>query len=238
VRLGSDGAAGIVEVKDTGRGIAPALLPHVFDRFRQGDPNAQRQTGLGLGLSIARHMIELHGGTVTAASEGEGRGATFTIALPLHTATTAPSGVLSRDTSVRGRTLPRLEGVRVLIVEDEVDNRKVLAASLRHSGAQVECVDTAAAAFDKIPGWSPDVIICDIALPDLDGCAFLTQLRAREDGAVRAVPALALTVLGRPGEQARITAAGFEVFRQKPIDPVDLAHEVARLAQRRVAASS
>lgn len=230
IRLVSEGsAAARIDVADTGRGIARGLLPYIFDRFRQGDQSAERQSGLGLGLSIARHLIELHAGTVTAASAGEGRGATFTISLPLHK-TTAAAEIISRNAS-RGLALPSLEGVRVLIVEDEVDNRKVLATALRHSGAQVECVGTAADAFGVVPGWRPDVIVCDIALPDLDGCTFLTQLRALDGVAERAVPALALTVLGRPGEHARITAAGFEVLRQKPIDPIDLAHEVARLAQ-------
>ena len=126
--------------------------------------------------------------------------------------------------------MPQLNGVRVLIVEDEIDNRKVVAAALRHSGAEVQCIATAAGALDLMLTWRPDVLICDIGLPDLDGCAFLTELRARGDAA-STTPALALTVLGRPGEQARITAAGFDVFRQKPIDPVDLAHEVGRLAR-------
>lgn len=236
VRLATEGAAAArIDVADTGRGIARGLLPYIFDRFRQGDDRAERQAGLGLGLSIARHLIELHAGTVTAASAGEGRGATFTISLPLHNITAAAE-IIARDAS-RGLALPSLDGVRVLIVEDEVDNRKVLATALRHSGAQVECVGTAADAFSVIPGWRPNVIVCDIALPDLDGCSFLTQLRALDGVTERSVPALALTVLGRPGEHARIAAAGFEVLRQKPIDPIDLAHEVARLAQLGVTAA-
>jgi CheY-like chemotaxis protein/two-component sensor histidine kinase len=234
ILLGSDGTSSVIEVTDNGRGIAPGLLPYIFERFRQGEnPGGQRQSGLGLGLSIARHLVELHGGTVTAWSAGEGQGATFTITLPLQNAMIVPNTIAGRDAAARVQMLPRLQGVRVLLVEDEVDNRKVLATALRHSGAQVECAGTAGAAFAVMPSWQPDVIICDIALPDLDGCAFLTQLRASEVGGGKAVPALALTVLGRPNEQARITAAGFDVFRQKPIDPVDLAHEVARLAHRR-----
>lgn len=134
-----------------------------------------------------------------------------------------------RGHSIRG--IARLHGVRVLIVEDEADNRKVLAAALRHCGARVECSSTAAQGFERIREWDPDVLVCDISLPDLDGCSFLEQLRSHE-GRERVTPALALTVLGRPDEQARITAAGFDVFRQKRIDPVDLAHEVARLASR------
>jgi signal transduction histidine kinase len=230
VRLRRDGASGILEIIDTGRGIKPGLLPHVFERFRQGEDHNDRQSGLGLGLSITRHIVEMHGGAVGAASAGEGQGARFVIRLPLHTAV-AESGIVGRDAATRSAALPRLHGVRVLIVEDEVDNRKVLAAALRHCGAQVECSSTAAQGFERIREWDPDVLVCDIALPDLDGCSFLEQLRSHE-GHERITPALALTVLGRPDEQARITAAGFNVFRQKPIDPVDLAHEVARLASR------
>lgn len=232
VRLEREGSAGRIEVADTGRGIAPTLLPHVFERFRQGDSQtAERQSGLGLGLSITRHIVEMHGGSVGASSAGEGRGATFTIDLPLHGTVAAAGDIVSRDSSARTVALPQLDGVRVLIVEDEIDNRKVVAAALRHCGANVECTATAAAAVDLMLRWQPDVLICDISLPDLDGCAFMAELRSRGDAA-STTPALALTVLGRPGEQARIIAAGFDVFRQKPIDPVDLAHEVGRLARR------
>ena len=231
VRLRRKGVEGVIEVCDSGQGIAPALLPHIFERFRQGDDSAaERQSGLGLGLSITRHIVEMHGGSVSAASPAPGKGATFTIQLPLHTAV-LPQETTDRDTALRAVAMPRLDGVCVLIVEDEIDNRKVIATALRHCGAEVECSGSAAEAFDVLGRWEPDVIICDIALPDLDGCSFLTQLRSREaDG--HATPALALTVLGRPGEQSRITAAGFDVFRQKPIDPLDLAHEVGRLAGR------
>lgn len=231
IRLRRDDGYGVIDVSDSGQGIAPALLPHIFDRFRQGDGSTtERQSGLGLGLSITRHIVEMHGGSVSASSAGPGKGATFTIRLPLHAAV-HPDEIARRDAALRAATLPRLDGVRVMIVEDEVDNRKVLATALRHCGAEVECTGSAGEAFDVLERWEPDVLICDIALPDLDGCSFLTQFRAREAD-THATPALALTVLGRPGELSRINAAGFDVFRQKPIDPVDLAHEVGRLAGR------
>ena len=231
IRLIRDGSDGVIEVRDTGCGISPALLPHIFERFRQGDSDrAERQSGLGLGLSITRHIVEMHDGSVLASSGGDGEGATFSLRLPLHESVTVDE-IARRDATARTAAMPRLEGVRVLIVEDEVDNRKVLATAITHCGAEVQCAGTAADALIVIRDWKPDVLICDIALPDLDGCSFLTQLRARNDAAA-STPALALTVLGRPGEQARITAAGFDRFRQKPIDPVDLAHEVSRLARR------
>jgi signal transduction histidine kinase len=218
----------VIEVEDDGRGIPAPLLPRVFERFRQGDDQlTDRQSGLGLGLAIARHLVEMHGGEVGAASDGEGRGSTFTIRMPLHITTASTAKLIGRD--VQRATLPVLKDVRVLLVEDEMDNRNVLAAALKRCGAEVQCAGTAAAALDWMARWKPDVLICDIALPDMDGCALLGKIRAAADG--RTIPALALTVLGRPNEQARITAAGFQVFRQKPIDPVDLAHEVVRLAQ-------
>ena len=228
VHLRREEQEAVLEVVDSGQGLAPELVPHLFERFRQGGRQpGERQSGLGLGLSITRHIVEMHGGSVSASSPGPGKGASFSIRLPLHVAI-RPQDTTLRDTRLRATTLPRLDGVRVLIVEDEVDNRRVLAAALQHCGAAVECAGTAVEGFDLVAAWAPDVLICDIALPDLDGCAFLTELRARE----HTTPALALTVLGRPDEQSRIIAAGFDVFRQKPIDPVDLAHEVARLSGR------
>lgn len=229
VGLKREGALGVIEIRDSGRGISATLLPCVFDRFRKGDSSSDRLGGLGLGLAITRHLVEMHGGTVEAASEGEGEGATFTIRLPLHDTETRADEFVDRDAVRRMRRLPQLEGLRVLVIEDEVDNRKVVAAALQKCSAEVQCVGTAAAAFDRIASWHPHVLVCDIALPDLDGCSFLEQLRTQHGDVT---PALALTVLGRPGERARIKAAGFQGFRQKPIDLVDLTHEVARLAAR------
>lgn len=217
----------VIEVSDSGRGIEPGLLPFVFDRFRQGTDSAERQGGLGLGLAITRHLVEMHGGTVSAASEGAGKGATLTIRLPIQEEAAPGAPFVEREPGARV-SLPQLAGLRVLIVEDEIDNSHVLAAALKRCGAEVECSTTTAEGERLMDTWSPHVLICDIALPDRDGCTFLEELRQRG----RAVPALALTVLGRPQEQARILAAGFDVFRQKPIDPVDFAHDVARLAGR------
>lgn len=231
LHLRKEGTTAVLEISDTGRGIDATLLPHIFERFRQGDDqNTDRKSGLGLGLSITRHIIELHDGSVTASSEGDGKGATFVVRLPLHEISVEPEEMTARDHSVRSTELPSLAGVRIMIVEDEVDNRKVLAASLERCDAEVRCASTAAQAFQLAESWRPDVLICDIALPDLDGCDFLGELRARQQG-YQTVPALALTVLGRASEEERILAAGFDVFRQKPIDPVDLAHEAGRMAR-------
>lgn len=141
-----------------------------------------------------------------------------------------PSEFVDRDPADRMAALPRLDGIRVLIVEDDVDNRRVLAETIKQSGGDVRCADSAAGALDVLTDWTPTVIISDIALPDIDGCALLEQLRSQIPARAGTIPALALTVLGRPHEHDRIIAAGFDVLREKPIDPIDLAHEVARLA--------
>ncbi len=227
IALSRSGASAEIRIRDHGRGIAPELLPHVFDRFRQGGM-AEKHGGLGLGLAIARHLVELQGGTIAAASEGEGKGATFTLRLPLQMGTT--TRFTDRDQTDRMSRLPRLNGVHVLIVEDDIGNRDVIAAVMARCGATVECTSTAGDALARISRCRPDVIIADIGLPDIDGCAFLERLRQR--GADGDIPALALTVFGRAHEQERIRAAGFDVLRQKPIEPADLANEVARLAER------
>jgi len=229
VRLRREESAALIEISDSGPGISAELLPEVFDRFRQAKLSTERQSGLGLGLTIARELAEMHGGTIQAASDGEGKGATFTVRLPIQEFVAGPSEFVDRDAAVRMAALPRLDGIRVLIVEDDVDNRKVLTETIKQSGGEVRCTDTAAGALGFIADWTPTVIISDIALPDLDGCALLNQLRSLVPDRRRRIPALALTVLGRPDEHARIIAAGFDVLREKPIDPIDLAHEVARL---------
>jgi signal transduction histidine kinase/CheY-like chemotaxis protein len=233
VRLRRDASDALIDITDSGPGISPALLPHVFDRFRQAKLATDRQSGLGLGLTIARELVEMHGGSIHAASDGEGKGATFTVRLPVQEVVAEPSGFVDRDRMGRMAALPRLDGIRVLVVEDDVDNRKVLAETIKQSGGEVRGTDTAAGALRFIADWTPTVIVSDIALPDLDGCTLLEQLRSHLPGNGGTIPALALTVLGRPDEHARIIAAGFDVLREKPIDPVDLAHEIARLASAR-----
>jgi signal transduction histidine kinase len=230
VGLRRDASDALIEITDSGPGISPTLLPHVFDRFRQAKLATDRQSGLGLGLTIARELVEMHGGSIHAASDGEGKGATFIVRLPVQEVVAEPSDFVDRDPAGRMAALPRLDGIRVLVVEDDVDNRKVLAETIKQSGGEVRCVDTAAGALSFAAEWSPTVIISDIALPDIDGCALLEQLRSQLQANGGTIPALALTVLGRPDEHARIIAAGFDVLREKPIDPVDLAHEIARLA--------
>ena len=225
VRLKREGANTSIEVQDTGAGIDAELLPQLFERFRQGEPSAGRKGGLGLGLAISRYLVEQHGGGIEVRSDGSGKGATFTIRLPL--APVAATDFISREPN-RAADLADLRGVRVLIVEDQPDNRDLLAAVVEQCGAETRCSGTAGEALRVLGEWQPDVIVCDIALPDMDGCALLQAIGKRSK-----IPALALTVLGSAREEARVLAAGFAVFRQKPIEPADLAHEIDRLAGAR-----
>jgi PAS domain S-box-containing protein len=222
VRLDRSGSTAIIEIRDTGRGMSADLLPRLFTRFHQGDPAAKdRRGGLGLGLSLARHLTEQHGGEIHAASDGPGKGSVFTIRLPL--AAEGPEVFTARD-SERTSALPRLDNVRVLIVEDEADTREMLATVALQCGAEVLTKSTAMEAVDALSQWRPDVVVCDIVLPDHDGIWLLKRIRASSP-----VPAMALTVLDSLSQEAKIRAAGFDVFRQKPIEPSDFAHEIARM---------
>ncbi|HKB80990.1 MAG TPA: ATP-binding protein [Thermoanaerobaculia bacterium] len=224
VRLLRDGSDAVIEVRDTGRGIAPDLLPNLFQRFRQGDSASSRKAGVGLGLAISKYLVEQHGGTIRASSEGEGKGATFTVRIPL---TVEPaSNILQRDPN-RAGALADLSGIHVLVVEDESDNRKILSTVIERCGAEVRCARTGEDGLEILQQWEPEVMVCDIMLPGTDGCAFLLAARARTQAA-----ALALTVYGSSGEEERVRSCGFDAFRQKPIEPADLVHEIARLARR------
>jgi PAS domain S-box-containing protein len=215
-----------IEVQDTGLGIAADVLPQLFQRFRQADASSDRKAGIGLGLAISKYLVEQHDGSIFASSDGIGKGATFTIDLPL---TTEAADSFAKRQPTRVEEFPDLSGIRVLIVEDEADTRDVLATVIERCGGEVQCCATAADAFRDLQTWKPDVLICDIVLPDTDGCQFLQRLREQS-----AIPALALTVFGS-AEEARIRACGFDVFRQKPIEPADLAHEIYRLGAQRAA---
>lgn len=213
-----------LRVVDTGRGIAPQFLPHVFDRFTQADSSSTRSHGgLGLGLAIVRHLVELHGGEVRAASDGEGRGATFTVRFPVPAVAyvRAPAAA-SRPGSVT------LHGVRVLVVDDDADARELLRAVLVDNDAIVvtaSSVDEAVSAFRE---QAPHVVLCDISMPGRDGYEFVREARRlRGDG----VPIIALTAYARPEERNRLLGEGFFAHIPKPVDPFDLVREVARVAR-------
>ncbi|HEX2061332.1 MAG TPA: ATP-binding protein, partial [Thermoanaerobaculia bacterium] len=209
-----------VEVADTGRGIEPHFLPHVWDRFRQADSSTSRQHGgLGLGLAVVRHLVELHGGTVHAASEGAGRGATFAVALPL-ARLDDPAHQASRVNESRAHLL---HDRRILVVDDDDDARIVLAAMLRQFGAEVVKASSATEALGVLREGTFDAVVSDIAMPDDDGFSLVRRVRQSAQVPVIAVSALATGA----DDRQRALEAGFADFVRKPVDPHDLAVAVA-----------
>ena len=216
-------------VRDTGPGISPDLLPHVFEPFHQGK-DAPRLGGLGLGLAIVRHIVGLHGGRVRAESAG-GAGATFIVELPL-----AKDRFEDLDAeqdgwgvSEQGRGLASLEGLHVLIIEDESDARELLLAILRRAGAAAMAVASVAEALETLQRWKAEVLVSDIGLPDADGYALIQHVRALDAERGGAVPAIALTANARPENRSRALAAGFQMHIAKPVDPAELTHAIARV---------
>jgi signal transduction histidine kinase/ActR/RegA family two-component response regulator len=220
----------LLTVADTGAGIKREFLPHVFERFRQAESSTNRAYGgLGLGLAIVRHLVELHGGSVAVQSEGEGQGATFSVSLPVAAATRAaeraPAAV-----STEGPVGQSLAGLRLLIVDDEADAREVMRFMLERGGAQVRIADSAAQALDAIREERPDLLISDIGMPVEDGYVLVRRLRAMEEGLGRRLPAIALTAYASEEDTRRALAAGFDAHLSKPVDPARLIDIAAGLA--------
>jgi signal transduction histidine kinase len=216
VTVGLEVAGDVVRVmvRDTGRGIDPAFLPHLFEPFRQAETAGRRaRMGLGLGLAIARHLVELHGGTIEAASDGLGLGATITVTLPAdRTASATPRPVANEDGS------PPLAGVRIVLVEDEPDTRDALALMLGAAGADVVAVETARSAVEAIRARPPDVLMSDIGLPDEDGYDLIRTVRALEADHGGATPAIAVTAFARSSDSERALSAGYDLHLPKPIE--------------------
>ncbi|WP_206996788.1 ATP-binding response regulator [Trinickia mobilis] len=237
------GVEGEVEltVSDTGQGIKPEFLAHVFERFRQEDTGTTRQhSGLGLGLSIAKQLVEMHGGRIEAMSDGEGRGATFVVRLP--TANIEPV----RAAGSRAQPLetpPALAGLHVLIIEDEPDARELVERLLQERGATTTALDNAADALAAYEATLPDVVVSDIGMPGEDGYEFIRKLRALElaaserSGQSRTTPAAALSAFARSEDRRRALLAGFQTHIAKPVDPLELVVVVASLAGRTSALS-
>jgi CheY-like chemotaxis protein len=215
-------------VTDTGQGIAPELLPHVFDRFRQGDSSSTRHSGgLGLGLTLVREIVSLHGGTVSASSAGTGAGATFVVRLPLAPAHPAASEVNSPTVGA----LPQsLDGLSILVVDDEMDARTVVAETLRLEGARVTVTDSAGSAFQHLQavGAHFDILVTDIGMPDEDGYSLVRKLRTLQSG--RHMLAIAVTGYASKGDVAAAIQAGFDLHVPKPVDFDTFVPMVRRLA--------
>jgi PAS domain S-box-containing protein len=226
-----------IVVSDTGMGIEPEFLPHVFERFRQAEAGTTRMTGgLGLGLAIVRHIVEMHGGSVHAASAGAGQGATFRVRLPLMIV--HPEAFDGRREHPRTERLEPftgledLHGVRVLAVDDEPDALTLLRLVLESAGADVVAVSSALTALERIHQVRPHVVIADLGMHTMDGFELIARIRGSSDAAVRDVPAAALTAFARSEDRTRALRSGFEMHLAKPVDPGELVASVSALARR------
>lgn len=223
VSVESDAAAVRIKVKDTGVGIAPEFLPHVFDRFRQADSTTTRRFGgLGLGLAIVRQITEMHGGTVRVASDGLGHGTTFTVSLPIAVGE-------AQDDAEANQTMPDLHAADILVVDDDEQARRFIAAALQRAGAKVRDVSSAQDALVAIRDRTPAVLVSDIAMPGRDGFELLADVRNALALDESRLPAIAVTAFGGADDRERILAAGFQRYLVKPTDPFELARTVAEM---------
>jgi CheY-like chemotaxis protein len=222
-------------VTDNGQGIAPEFLSQVFERFRQADPSTtRRHGGLGLGLSIVKHLTELHGGSVRVESDGIGRGATFSIALPMQAVRREQENATDarRNAEVDEDSLKaELHGVKVLVVDDEDDSVAIVTRILERHGANVCGTYSMKEALEAFDPFSPDVVLSDIGMPEHDGYELISRLRALPDG--QRVPAVALTALARSDDRTRALRAGFQTHLAKPVDFAELVALVQNLASLR-----
>jgi len=229
-----------INVADTGEGIDAAFLPHVFERFRQADAStSRRHGGLGLGLSIVKQLVELHGGNIHAASGGNGRGATFTVALPVPALDVYQSPRESREQLLRAVTedlatavpVTNLTGIKVLVVDDEADARSLIERLLHECGATVITAGSAGEAMEHARNDEPDILISDIGMPKEDGYSLLRRIRQLGSETAR-IPAIALTAYARPEDRAKAIQAGYQLHFSKPVEAMKLIATVASLAKR------
>ncbi len=226
-----------IVVSDTGVGISREFLPHIFERFRQADAGTTRKHGgLGLGLAITRHLVELHGGTIEAVSDGLGKGTTFRVSLPVmivHRKGSPETKLAPDDDHVTTMSpIPNLRGVHILVVDDDGDALALLREILETTGAEVTTVDSAKAALLQLETARPDVLIADLGMPEMDGFELISQLRGARNTTIRDVPAAALTAYARSEDRAKALRKGFQMHLAKPIDPGELMAAVASLAGR------
>lgn len=227
VSLRYEGLQAQLTIHDTGKGISPEFMPHVFEYFRQADSSTTRKFGgLGLGLAIVRHLIEMHNGTVEVQSFGEGQGTTFTVTLPLMTTNSEITGepVLVAEEH-------DLQGVRVLVVDDEKDNLELIAFILEAAGATVTAVRSAQEALASLIEQTPDILISDIGMPTMDGYGLLEQIQKQSSQQLKQMPAIALTAYAGDVNREQALAAGFQAHLSKPVEPRELVAAIAELTQ-------
>jgi PAS domain S-box-containing protein len=219
-----------ISVRDTGCGIPPEFMPYLFERYRQADASAaRRKGGLGLGLSLVRQLVEMHGGSVTAESEGEDKGATFIVKLPVRAIYTAETERLP----LAGVKTRSLEGVWAAVVDDEANARELITSVLESHGARVTAFASAGEAFEMLTSERrPDVLVCDLAMPGEDGFSLVHKLREWEMAGYGLLPAIALTAFGRVEDRTRALYAGFQMHIAKPVEPVELVIVVRSLIER------
>jgi len=223
VQIARSGDMAELTVRDTGQGIPREFLPYLFDRFRQADASASRRHGgLGLGLALVRHIVELHGGTVSASSSGTNRGSAFVVRLPIASATMIVPAPATEPVT--------LKGIRILIVDDNEDGREMLKIALRDYGAIVDVAPGADEAMDILEGpLTPDVLISDIGMPDADGYDFIRRVRTARSATTRLLPAIAVTAYADPEDRIRATVAGYQAHLAKPVDAALVAASIASL---------
>jgi len=220
-----------IEVRDNGIGIERAFMPHLFDRFTQANSSSTREHhGIGLGLAIARQLVELHGGTISAGSDGPGTGATFCVKLPIRTL--PPAELADEPAPSWNRIAGDLTGARVLVVDDDPDTRETLALMLARSGAAVTTAASADEAFAQLRASAFDVLLSDLAMPSRDGYSLIEQVRQAADDRLRRMPAIAVSAHAREEERARAIAAGFHLHVAKPVGPHELIGAVGALLSR------
>jgi CheY-like chemotaxis protein len=236
-----------VVISDTGQGIDPLFLPHLFDRFSQADGSAARKHGgLGLGLSIARQLVELHGGRISAWSAGLGQGASFTVALPIaRPAEASRPAVDEPDRAIRLPITPlpesltevRLDGMSVLVVDDQPDALELARRLLAEAGARVSTAGSAPEALQQLQADLPDLLLSDIGMPEMDGYALIREIRERLEITSERLPAVAFTAFSRLEDQSRAIAAGYQAHLAKPLQPHRLLELVGHYARPRSATS-
>jgi CheY-like chemotaxis protein len=237
VHLTRDESHVMIVISDNGQGISADFLPHVFDRFRQAEASTTRKFGgLGLGLAIARHLVELHGGLISVESAGTGQGSTFTVRLPIMPLRlTSAEEQQTSGTNVWGAPAdvePLLKGLIIVVVDDEEDARQLLTQMLTSYGATVKSAESSAQAFSLIQQHPPDLLVSDIGMPGEDGYSLIRKVREYEQGRDAKLPAVALTAFARPRDRMQALAAGFHYHVPKPVEPSELVTVIASLTGR------